>query len=94
MALLEAMSCGRAVVATSVGGVPEIIEDERSGLLVDAGSAQALARGLSRLAAQPDLRRKLGIAARRRVEQGFDLASMIRDHESLYCSLLSSQTHT
>ncbi len=88
LALLEAMACGRAAVATPVGGVAEIVEPERSGLLVEAGSAAALAGALRRLAADADWRRELGAAARRRAVESFDLAAMVRRHESLYLSLL------
>ncbi len=91
MALLEAMSCGCAVVATPVGGVAEIVEPERSGLLVEPASAAELAVALQRLAADPAWRRELGAAARRRIVSGFDLAAMVRRHESLYLSLLPAR---
>ena len=87
-ALLEAMACGRAVVAARVGGVPEIVEHERSGLLVEPGSPAALAAALERLAVDPVLRRQLGHAAARRVREQFDISQMVAKHAALYRDLL------
>jgi glycosyltransferase involved in cell wall biosynthesis len=88
LALLEAMSCGRAVVAAAVGGVPEILDGGRCGLLVPPADPEALAAALSRLATQPALRRDLGAAARARVLAAYDLQAMVRRHQQLYLSLL------
>lgn len=72
VALMEAMGSGAAVVSTRVSGIPELIEHEVSGLLVDAGDAPALADALQRLLGDADLRRRLGQAARVRVAAEFD----------------------
>jgi glycosyltransferase involved in cell wall biosynthesis len=64
MAILEAMAAGLPVAATATGGVPELIEQEITGLLAPPGNTQALADALARLAQDPDLRRALGRAAR------------------------------
>lgn len=66
MALLEAMSYGLAIVATAVGGVPEVVEDEVSALVVPAGDPAALAAALVRLGDDADLRRRLATEASRR----------------------------
>jgi glycosyltransferase involved in cell wall biosynthesis len=66
MALLEAMSRGQAIVATAVGGVPDVLSDEAEALIVPPGDPAALAAALARLAADGELRRRLGAAARRR----------------------------
>ena len=87
-ALLEAMAGGLACVASRVGGVPEAAEDGQSGLLVAPADAAALARTLLELAGDPALRKRLGQAARTRVEQEFDLSKRVREHQSLYLSLL------
>jgi len=71
--LMEAMASGLPVVGTHVMGVPELIEHERSGLLIPPARADALADALARLAHDPDLRARLGQAARERVEQHFEL---------------------
>lgn len=86
MALLEAISRGMAVVATAVGGVPDVVEDEESALVVAPGDAEGLAAALGRLAADPDLRRRLGrAAAARAAELGPDrLAARL---DSVYRSL-------
>ncbi len=65
MALLEAMAYGMAVVATAVGGIPEVVDDGVDGLLVEAGSSRRIADALLRLAGDPALRERLGAAARR-----------------------------
>jgi glycosyltransferase involved in cell wall biosynthesis len=69
MALLEAMSWGRAIVATEVGGVPDVLSDGKDALLVAPGDSAALAAALARLAADPDLRTRLGPAARARAQR-------------------------
>ncbi|HEX3735804.1 MAG TPA: glycosyltransferase family 4 protein [Solirubrobacterales bacterium] len=69
MALLEAMAYGLAVLATEVGGIPEIVEPGVDGLLVAAEEPRALADALVRLGGDPALRERLGEGARRRVER-------------------------
>lgn len=66
MALLEAMAWGRAIVATRVGGVPDVLSDGEDALLVEPGDEEALAAALARLAADAELRARLGPAARER----------------------------
>ena len=76
-ALLEAMAMGSPWSSTPIGGIPEIIEDGVSGLLVPSGDAAALAAALMRLR-DPALRARLGAAARERVALRFDLERNIR----------------
>jgi colanic acid/amylovoran biosynthesis glycosyltransferase len=71
--LMEAMSCGLPVVASAISGIPELVEDRVSGLLVPPGDARAIADALRMLEADPLLRERLGRAARRRVLAEFDL---------------------
>lgn len=71
--LMEAMACGKPVVASRVGGIPELVEHDRTGLLVPPGDPAALADALERLHSSPDLRRTLGRAGREKVLQDFDL---------------------
>lgn len=77
--LMEAMSCGLPVVASDLSGIPELVENERSGLLVPPGDAAAIAAALRRLAGSPELRARLGQAARARVVADFDLARGARE---------------
>ncbi|MDP1808379.1 MAG: glycosyltransferase family 4 protein [Actinomycetota bacterium] len=74
--ILEAMRAGCAIVATSVGGIPEAISNEREGLLVEPASAQALADAIARLIADKALRARLGAAARARFIKEFSLKAM------------------
>jgi len=82
-ALLEAMSMGKAVVATRVGGFPEVILDGANGLLVDNRSAQAIASAIERLLRMPDLRRRLGAHARETVTSKFDARASFSAVETL-----------
>ncbi len=70
--IAEAFACGRPVVATPVGGIRELVEEGVTGLLVPPGEAASLADALARLAADADLRARLGAAGRARVEAAFD----------------------
>jgi glycosyltransferase involved in cell wall biosynthesis len=87
-ALLEAMACGLPVVATPAGGSGRAIEDGVEGLLVPFRDPQAIAAALARLWREPDLRERLGSAARERVEREFDLAQEAAGHVELYRGLL------
>lgn len=71
--LMEAMSSGKPVVASRLSGIPELVEDEVSGLLVGPGDPEAIAGAISRLRADPALRLRLGQAARARVIADFDV---------------------
>jgi len=71
--IAEAMAHGKPVVATRVGGIPELVTDAVSGSLVDRGDVDGLAATLSRLIGDPALRTRMGTAGRRRVEEKFDL---------------------
>jgi len=69
VACAEAMAHGRAVVATSVGGLPDMVVDGETGLLVPPGDPRALRAAIDRLVAEPELRERLGAAARERIAQ-------------------------
>lgn len=84
LALLEAMFAGKAIVASAVGGIPEVIVSERDGLLVPPRDPAALAAALGRVIESPDLRAALGSAARERAGSGFSVAHMTDDYERLY----------
>lgn len=86
-AVLEAMAAARPIVATAVGGVPELISHEATGLLVSHGDAEGIAQGLRRLASEVGLARRLGEAGRARVATNFTWERAVRRHEELYSSL-------
>ncbi len=69
--LLEAASCGRPIVTTDVPGCRAVVQDGENGFLVPAHDAEALATALARLIEDPDLRTRMGLAGRKRVEQSF-----------------------
>ncbi|MBU4556712.1 MAG: glycosyltransferase family 4 protein [Actinobacteria bacterium] len=85
---LEAGALSRPVVASSVGGLVEVIDDGETGLLVPAADPSALAQAIGTLLAQPDLVRRLGAAARVRVSGHYTLERMIDGYMSLYKRLL------
>jgi len=69
--VIEGMAAGKPIVATRAGGVAEIVVDEDSGLLVPMNDPEALASALRRLIESPDLRARLGVAGRQRVQETF-----------------------
>ncbi|MBE7210437.1 MAG: glycosyltransferase family 4 protein, partial [Gluconacetobacter diazotrophicus] len=85
---LEAMAAGKAVVATRVGGVPEVVLDHETGLLVPGEDVPALAAALRRLAARPDLRSTLGAAGRQRAER-FTWSHIADQYARIYAGLLT-----
>lgn len=90
VSLIEAMTAQCAIVATRVGGVPDLIEDRVTGLLVPPGNPEAFARALEELLADPLLQRSLGAAARLQAYPAFSASRLINDIDRLYCSLLAA----
>ncbi len=90
LTLLEAMSVGLPVVTTSVGGNPEIVQEPNTGILVPSANAAKLAEGIIRMCAQQASWPQMGQQARARVEQYFNIKSMIREYETLYLDVLLS----
>jgi glycosyltransferase involved in cell wall biosynthesis len=86
--LLEAGAAAKPVVATSCGGVPEIVDDGRTGLLVAPGDAEAMAAAMDRLLSNTAAAAAMGQAARRLVAQRFTLERFARQVQELYDELL------
>ncbi|MGC2769718.1 MAG: glycosyltransferase [Candidatus Acidiferrum sp.] len=84
MALLEAMAAGLPVVATKVGGVPDLVCDPSVGTLVEPGDPTAFAAGIRGLLSDQSRRERMGSNARRRVEDHFSAAAMARNYGELY----------
>jgi len=87
VALIEAAASGVPAVATRVGGVPSVVQDGETGLLVEPGDVQSLASALRRLVRDRDLSRRMGETARRRARDRFSEARMLRDLRELYRSV-------
>jgi glycosyltransferase involved in cell wall biosynthesis len=92
ISVLEAMAAGLPVVASRVGGVPELVADGETGLLVPPGRPESLAEALGRLIADPELRHRLGDAGRIRVRERFHLGPFRRAHVELYSRELARRT--
>lgn len=90
-ALLEAMAMQLAVVATGVGGNLEVVEDRRSGFLVEPDDAAAMAARVAALLGDRSLRAKVGAAARARVLAAYSAPAMVRQIEDLYARLLDGK---
>ena len=87
---IEARAAGRPVVATRVGGVPDVVRDGEDGFLVDAGATDDLAERLERLARDPELRKRMGEAGRSRVLPRYAVDRLVADVDRLYRTLLEA----
>ncbi|MDZ7752500.1 MAG: TIGR03088 family PEP-CTERM/XrtA system glycosyltransferase [Gammaproteobacteria bacterium] len=89
--LLEAMATGLPIVATRVGGNPELVEEEGNALLVERGNPDALAQAIARYAANEDMRKAHGHASRERAEHLFSLDGMVSRYGEVYSRLLAGR---
>jgi glycosyltransferase involved in cell wall biosynthesis len=88
--VIEALAAERPVVATRVGGVPDVVRDGEDGFLVEAGATDDLADRLGRLAGDPALRARMGKKGRERVLPRYAVKRLVDDVDELYRSLLSA----
>ncbi len=91
--LMEAMACGLAVVATRVGGIPELVEDAKSGLLIDPGSTEALVAAIQAFADDPERRRSMGEAGRRTVVARYDIERTASEMVELFARYVAEASH-
>lgn len=89
LTIVQAMAAGRPVVATRVGGIPEVVVDGETGLLVPPEDPGALAAALRRLLADPALARRLGDAGRRRAREHFSARRMAQQTAAMYGELVA-----
>jgi glycosyltransferase involved in cell wall biosynthesis len=89
-AILVAMASSLPVVATQVGGIPELVIAGETGILVPPGDAAQLADGLCKVLESTQLREKMGCAGRQRIEERFTLERKLNETEELYLSMLAS----
>jgi len=87
LVLLEAGAAGRPCVASRMGPFPEIVEDEKTGLLFVPDDVQSLTAALRRLSQDPALRRRMGDCARRRVAENFSMARAVEGYRATYRAL-------
>jgi len=88
-AILEALAMGKAVVASRVGGIPEVVEEGKTGFLVEPGNPAAIAGKVLLLLKNPELRGQMGDRGRRFVEAQYDNRLMVRRLEALYRELVA-----
>lgn len=93
VSIMEAMASGLPVVSTVHSGIPELVRDGTSGLLVPERDPAALCRALARLANDPYLRRRMGIAGRHAVERGYDLDDLNDRLVDLLASMKALRPH-
>jgi glycosyltransferase involved in cell wall biosynthesis len=91
MVLLEAASCGLAIVSTRVGGIPALIKDKENGLLLDYGDTDVLVGKLVSLADDESLRQQLGKNARNSIIDGYTIDKTIDRYMDLYNSLIKEK---
>jgi glycosyltransferase involved in cell wall biosynthesis len=85
---IEALAAGRPVVATRVGGVPDVVREGEDGFLVEAGATEELAQRLAQLARDPGLRKRMGEQGRARVLPRYAVERLVDDVDRLYRELL------
>jgi glycosyltransferase involved in cell wall biosynthesis len=87
--ILEAMACGRPVVATRVGGSPELVEEGQTGVLVPPADPTAMAGAIGAYFADPGQLARHGRAARKRVEQHFSMETMVNGYLAVYDAVMN-----
>ena len=92
--LLESMGAGAPTVATRVGGTPEALVHEQSGLLVAPGDSRAIADAVGRLLDNPTLAQRLGQAGRTLIKERFSVDRMVQSTQDLYAELLARKQRT
>jgi len=90
ISMLEAMSAGLPVVVTRVGGISEVIEDGKNGVIVPPSDADALGSAVLRLLSNSEIREKLGASARALVEKEYNLDTMGKKYNDLFHKLIKA----
>ena len=91
VSLLQASACGVPIVAAKAGGIPEVVIQGKTGVLVPPGDPQALARAVIRLLKEREEAERMGRAGRRMVEQRFSIDRMVEEYLDLYCQVASRE---
>ncbi len=90
LGILEAMWFECPSVSTAVGGIPEVVTSGESGLLVEGGEPESLARAVEQLLGDPERRRAMGAEARRRAQERFSAAAVVPQYEALYARVVAT----
>jgi len=88
LSVMEAMAAGLPIVSTAAGGVPDLFESGKEGLIVQPGDVQGLSNSMSFLLGNRELRQSLGMAAPRRARENFDVATMVQAYQEFYENLV------
>jgi glycosyltransferase involved in cell wall biosynthesis len=89
MSIIEAMRSGKPVIATTVGGIPDMIETGVSGILVDPGAPNEIASAILKLKNNESLLRNMGIGARKAFEAGFETSRVVREIRRIYEEMIT-----
>lgn len=89
--LVEAMAMKKPVIATNVGGVPEIVVNETTGILLSPKDPEAFSSAIIRLYDTPEISMKMGLAGYNRARRLFDITTTVTEFESLYCDLIKKK---
>ncbi len=90
VAALEAMSCATPPIATRIGGLPDMIDHEEDGLLIDRPDSDLLADALTKLIDDAGLRHRLGNGARERIKRDFSITSVVDEYEAVFNKVINS----
>ena len=93
ISILEAMAAGRPVIATSVGGIPEFVTHDVTGLLVEPGHVTALAGAIKKVLGSPGQAGQMGIKGQERVREKYGIATVVRQHEQVYETCLARASY-
>ncbi len=88
LSVMEAMASGLPIVSTAAGGVPDLFESGKEGLIVQPGDVQGLSNSMSFVLGNRELRQSLGMAAARRARENFDVATMVQAYQEFYENLV------
>lgn len=91
--ILEYMACRKPVVATNVGGNPELIVDQETGLLVEPKNVSSMSQAILKLIDNPSLASRMGTRGRERIENEFNIENMVEKYLSLWQEVASSRIH-